>query len=211
MEVVSADGNKKTGSNRIPGLAVLVVYAFAYSTTERATTSLIAQRSSGVSAPSIPRVRRNVIVSPGLEHVMVEQHAPGLALVRGHFAQCQERVEQGEQRRVHIRRTGAPPEVDHRAECIQGLDVMHAQARHVQCVAGFEFGDLRMRDCLPELRKAVEIRLREIDQADRLARELVVDRSDVQIVDLLDRKQVIRRALLAQTPRGGNLHACSGG
>src|SRR5205085_673926 len=103
------------------------------------------------------------------EHVILENVAPGLLLVFGPITNRPQRVIQSMHGRRNIRWRQAPPVVDEHIEATQSLDVMPPHAGHED---GVTRPELR-RQCRIEgdtkARKSFEIRIRKIDEADRLA------------------------------------------
>ena len=131
----------------------------------------------------------------GIEHVMVEDPLPGAALRRRQVAQRQQRQHQREDRRIHVGRRLPPPVVDQHVERVQRLHLVPPHAGDVERVARLELGDQRVLERRREAREALEVGLLQVDQADRLAGRREVDRTDIQVGQLLRREQ--REAAMA--------------
>ena len=83
----------------------------------------------------------------------------------------------------------APPVVDEHVERAQSLHVMPPHARNEDGVARFQLGDLPGGKCFAKTRIAFEVGIGEIDHADGLPTGRRLERSGIQIEDLLRRKQ----------------------
>mmetsp|Transcript_10005 Transcript_10005/g.40615 ORF Transcript_10005/g.40615 Transcript_10005/m.40615 type:complete len:291 (+) Transcript_10005:394-1266(+) len=125
----------------------------------------------------------------GLEHIVVKQRRPGLALGGRQVAQREQGQHQRVQRRVHEGRRLPPPEVDERVDRVQALDAMPPLAGDEERIARLQRHHLGMRQGLGKAREARQVGRGQIDQADRLARGREVQRADVEPVDQLGREQ----------------------
>src|SRR5687768_8950155 len=149
-------------------------------------------RRFGIQRPKdAARLPRNVSSCAllRLEDVVPEQVLPGLALLRRQVAHSQDREHERVHGRVHERRRLAPPVVHQHVQGLERLDVMPPHAGNEDRIARAELGDLRVRQRCRELREFCEIRLREIDQADRLACGREIEWTDVEVLQLFGREQ----------------------
>ena len=93
------------------------------------------------------------------------------------------------QRIAHVSRRAQPPVVDHHVERRRRLHLVPPQARIEQGIAGFEVGDQRRRERLANAGKALEVRVVQVDHGDDLPARSRLQRTGVQVVYLLRRKQ----------------------
>ena len=89
----------------------------------------------------------------------------------------------------HVGGAAAPPVVDEQVERGLGFDVVPPHARNENGIAGLHGGDLGVLHGFGEFGEAGEIRGGEVHQADGLAGGGAVHGPDVQVADLLWRKQ----------------------
>ena len=81
-----------------------------------------------------------------------------------------------------------PPVIDHGVEGIERLDVVPPQRRVEQHVAGLELRDLARSQRLAEPREAIEVRRVEVNDADRLATRRGIQRTRIEVVNLVGRE-----------------------
>src|SRR5258708_11687067 len=97
-------------------------------------------------------------------------------------------MQEAVRRRLEIIGNVAPPIIDEYIEVLARLDVVPPQGGNVDRIARLELGTLRNRGCLGKSWKTHEVRIAHVYQADRLARRGQIERTDVQIFDLVGRK-----------------------
>src|ERR1700733_3568581 len=97
-------------------------------------------------------------------------------------------MQQAVRRRLEIIRDVAPPIVDEHIEILERLDVVPPQGRDIDGIAGRKFCKFGGGGRLGEAWKAIEVRIANVDQADWLASRGLVQRTDVEILDLIGRK-----------------------
>ena len=123
------------------------------------------------------------------EHVIVEQRAPRILLVRRPVAEADQAVQQRGHRRVDEGGGGVPPVIDHGVERVERLDLMPPQGRVDQRVARFKIGDFTDRHRLGKLGEALEIGVIDIDHGDDLPGGCRIEGTGVEIGDLIGGKQ----------------------
>ena len=96
-----------------------------------------------------------------------------------------ERVERRQVRRIAV----APPEIHHRPDLVERGHAVPPQARHVERVARPKLGGFRGLQRLAETRVPLEVRIFQVDQAGRLPREREVQRTDVEVLELIGREE----------------------
>jgi hypothetical protein len=125
----------------------------------------------------------------GFEHVVTESVMPCRALFGRQIADAHDREHQRVHRRIHVGGRLAPPVIDEDVQGVQGLDVMPPHARNEYRIAGPKLGDLHVTPRCHESREFLQVGLCEVHEADGLARRREIQRPDVEIVELVRRKQ----------------------
>src|SRR5258708_40241160 len=98
-------------------------------------------------------------------------------------------MKKAEERRAHRPTRSVPPIVDQDVEWRQGSNRVPPHVGNEYGIAGLEFSDLSRSGGPLEARKAREVGIVDIDQADRHTLRGEFEGSDVEILQLLRRKQ----------------------
>src|SRR6185312_10344617 len=167
---------------------------------KRAPLLLIAvgERSKN-SVPLGREVSGDLLIASANE--MLEQRSPRLPRGRWQPAQIEDRMQQSVESRITghwIAAPRRPPVVDQQIEGFERFDVMPPQRRNEYRIAGCQLCRHRSRKRLAEQREALEIGLVEPHQAHRRTGGREVEGPDIEVRDLLRRKQ--REA----SPAGGD-------
>ena len=140
-----------------------------------------------VAASRLRQMGASAIGRP--EHVIVEHRAPGAFLLLRAVAQAQQRMQQRVLRRIHVRWRRGPPVVDHDIERLECVDLVPPHRGIEECVARFQFGDLRGSQCLAQSREALEVRRADVCHGHDLTARRRLEGTWIEILDLLGRKQ----------------------
>src|SRR5690349_15720464 len=82
-----------------------------------------------------------------------------------------------------------PPVIDEKIDRLERVDAVPPVEGNVDCIAGFQFRDLRPLQSLRVPRESLKVRFVGIDQADWRSSRREINRPDIQILELVRRKQ----------------------
>mmetsp|Transcript_10001 Transcript_10001/g.40585 ORF Transcript_10001/g.40585 Transcript_10001/m.40585 type:complete len:550 (-) Transcript_10001:734-2383(-) len=124
----------------------------------------------------------------GLEDEVLEVVPPDALFFFGQVAQRHQGQAQGAERRVDMVGGLAPPGIDQQVDRGQALDMVEPHAGDVDRIARRQLGRFARGQRVAEAREALEVRLVEVHQADRLAGGGRVQRAEVEVGQLLGRE-----------------------